>query len=310
MPNFNRFGRLRSPLAVALAAVIAACSGQNIRDPDNDEKMEKARAFAFEGDTKDTLNEAKGDREDWRFWEATFDGKAELRVDVSNWEHTKTLVAKVFVYDRTGKQLDERDMSQASPQVRAQIEVKKDEKYYVRFKLLSGAGEYISAFGGVPDPCAACTDKQECKDGKCVHKPCGGSCPEGTRCDTSKNECVKIKVAPENKCEGVNCAKGEMCVRATGKCVPIPPKAPGEDPPKKDDAIDCDVIDARDQGAGSVLTLSAGDNKGVKKGMSGFVKGVKGASFTIVEVYPTRSKASCKAPAAKLSGQTKAQIKP
>lgn len=281
-----------------------------MKDPDHDEKKDRARPFSSEPQTKDHLDESKGDKEDWRFWEADFTGKAELRVDVSKWEDSSTLNAQVTLYDQKGNKLVDEPMSQANPTIKKSFEAEATLKYFVQFRLNSGKGEYLAACGAPLDPCAACTDKQECKEGKCVDKPCGGSCPDGTRCDSGKNECVKIKVAPENKCEGVNCPKGEMCFRSTGKCGPIPEKKPDEGGEKKDNAIDCGVIDARDNGAGSVLTLSAGENKGVKKGMSGFVKGVKGATFTIIDVYPSRSKANCKVPAAKLAGQTNAQIKP
>ncbi len=287
-----------------------ACSGQNVKDPDHDQKKEFARAFSIGGPTKDHLNEAIGDKEDWRFWEAEATAKAELRVGVSKWEDSVTLNAIVTVYDQTGKVLVEKPMSQSNLSMREQFDAELGLKYFVRFKLNSGKGEYLAECGPPLDPCAACTDKQECKEAKCVEKPCGGSCPDGTRCDAGKGECVKVKVAPENKCEGVSCPKGEVCFKHSGKCGVVPVKQPGEEPEKKDSNIDCDVIDARDSGAGSVLTLSAGENKGVKKGMSGFVKGAKGATFTVVDVYPSRSKASCKVPAAKLAGQTKAQIKP
>jgi uncharacterized lipoprotein len=47
-------------LLVVLA--LAACSGQSIRDPDNDEKKEKSRPFKATEPTKDNLNEVIGDR--------------------------------------------------------------------------------------------------------------------------------------------------------------------------------------------------------------------------------------------------------
>ena len=295
---------------VAVVAAGVACSGQSIKDPDHDEKKEKARPFSSDPQTKDHLNEAIGDKEDWRYWEADFTGKAEVRVDVSKWEDSTSLSAQVTVYDQKGTKLVDRPMSQANPTIKEAFDAELTLKYYVQFKLNSGKGEYLAACGTPLDPCSACTEKQECKENKCVDKPCGGGCPEGTRCDGGKNECVKVVVKPENKCEGVSCPKGEMCFRSNGRCGPIPEKKPDEPGESKPNVIDCSVIDARDAGAGSVLTLSAGENKGVKKGNSGFVKGVKGGTFTIIEVYPSRSKASCKVPAAKLAGQTTAQIKP
>lgn len=311
MPNWPR-RLLAAPYGVLimLCGFVVACSGQSVKDPDHDEKKEKARPFSSDPQTKDRLNEGIGDKEDWRYWEADFTGKAELRVDVSKWEDSSTLNAQVTLYDQKGNKLVDEAMSQTNPEIKKSFDAELTMKYYVQFKLNSGKGEYLSACGAPLDPCTACTDKQECKENKCVDKPCGGGCPEGTRCDAGKNECVKVAAKPENKCEGVSCPKGEMCFRSTGKCGPIPEKKPDDPGEKKDDAVQCSVIDARDAGAGSVLTLSAGENKGVKKGATGFVKGVKGATFTIIEVYPSRSKASCKVPASKLAGQTAAQIKP
>lgn len=295
---------------LALFAAIAACSGQSIRDPDNDEKKEKARPFKATEPTKDNLNEVTGDREDWRFWVPDKNGKGEVRVEVSKWEDSSTLQAMVTVFDEAGTQLAQKPMNQANPTVREQFAVEGGRKYYARFKLVSGKGEYIAEMSEPLDPCASCTEKQECQDGKCVDKPCGGPCPEGLTCNREKNECVKLKSKPENLCEGVTCPKGEVCVRSSGKCVvPQAPK-PDAGEPSGPATIDCDVFEAQDSGTGSILKLSAGENRGVKKGMGGVVKGVKGASFTITEVYPTRSKANCKVPAAKVPSGSKATIKP
>lgn len=297
-------------LSLVAVALAYGCSGQSMKDPDNDEKKEKSRPFKSTESTKDRMDENAGDREDWRYWMAEKDGTGEIRVEVSKWEDSTTLTAMVTVFDEAGARLIEKPMNQASnPKVQEQFPVENGRKYYARFKLISGKGEYIAEMGEPLDPCSACTDKQECQEGKCVEKPCGGPCPEGRACDKEKNECVKVKKEAENKCEGVNCPKGEVCQRATGKCV-VPAVRPA-DPvePAKPTGVECDVIDARDAGGGSVLTLSAGENRGVKKGMSGSVKGVKGANFTVTEVYPSRCKAACKVPAAKLSGKTKASIK-
>ena len=89
---------------------------------------------------------------------------------------------------------------------------------------------------------------------------------------------------------------------------PAESSAPAEE--KKDNSIACSIIDARDGGSGSVLTLSAGENKGVKRGMTGSVKGVKGATFKITDVYPSRSKASCAVPSTKIGDQKNAVIRP
>ncbi len=299
---------LAGPLLLVVLA-LAACSGQSIRDPDNDEKKEKSRPFKATEPTKDNLNEVIGDREDWRFWVPDKTGKGELRVEVSKWEDSSTLQAMVTIFDEAGTQLAQKPMNQANPTVREQFAVEGARKYYARFKLVSGKGEYIAEMSEPLDPCASCTDKQECQEGKCIDKPCGGPCPDGMICNREKNECIKGKEKPENKCESVSCPKGEMCARSSGKCVPVPErKDSGEE--KKDNAIDCDVFEAQDAGTGSILKLSAGENKGVKKGMSGSVKGVKGGSFTVTEVYPTRSKANCKVPAAKVPSGSKASIRP
>lgn len=298
-------------LLVSLGAVSMGCSGQNMKDPDNDEKKEKARPFKTTEPTKDRMDDNSGDREDWRYWTAEKDGTGEVRVEVSKWEDSTTLTAMVTVFDEAGTRLIEKPMNQSSnPKIQEQFPVESGRKYFARFKLVSGKGEYIAEMSEPLDPCAACTDKQVCEEGKCVDKPCGGDCPEGKVCDKAKNECVKLDKKPENKCEGVECPKGEICQRATGRCVVPAPRAPDTTEPAKPAGIDCSVIDARDAAGGSLLTLSAGENRGVKKGMSGSVAGVKGATFKVTEVYPSRCKAVCKVPAAKLSGQTKASIKP
>ena len=129
-------------LACAVAAGFAlGCSGQNVKDPDHDEKKEKARPFSSEPQTKDRLNEGIGDKEDWRYWEADFTGKAELRVDVSKWEDSTSLNAQVTLYDQKGNKLVDKPMSQANPEIKEAFEVEMGMKYFVQFRLNSGKGE-------------------------------------------------------------------------------------------------------------------------------------------------------------------------
>jgi hypothetical protein len=296
----------------AWLAVLSACSGQSLKDPDGDESRTKARPFARLEPTDDKLDAAAGDQEDWRFILPEQKGKMELRISLGKWEES-TIVGFVTVFTEVGDRVAEKPIPPGSAvTIKLEFEVEPDMRYLVRFKATSGKGKYAVEVGEASDPCAACTPQQECVDQKCVDKACGGDCPEDSACDKATNKCVKTATRPENKCEGVTCPRGQVCVRATGRCVTPAAKEPTPTPtpavPEVED-INCTVIDARDSGGGSFLTLSAGDNKEVKKGMTGSVKGLKGSSFTIVEVYPFRSKATSKLPPTAFAGNTSAVIR-
>jgi hypothetical protein len=302
---------LRLACLLVLVTGLAACSGQSLADPDGDESRLKARPFRQLDTTNDRLDAKRGDVEDWRIVLPEQNGRLNLRVEISRWEESKSLSVLVSGFDEAGNGLFERPLNQsANPLIEQVLDVQAGRKYFIRFKAIAGSGQYIAVVGAGTDPCAECTDKQTCESGKCVDKPCGGECADGTMCDEASNKCVRADKKAENKCDGVRCASAEFCQRSTGRCVAKPKeKEPEETPPPPDPDIDAAVIDVRDGAQGSVLTLSAGENKGVRKGATGHVKGIKGSSLVIVEVYPTRSKANCKLPASKLVGAQSASIK-
>jgi hypothetical protein len=120
-------------LLVSLGAVSLGCSGQNMKDPDNDEKKEKARPFKTTEPTKDRMDDNTGDREDWRYWTAEKDGTGEVRVEVSKWEDSTTLTAMVTVFDEAGTRLIEKPMNQSSnPKIQEQFPVENGRKYFAR----------------------------------------------------------------------------------------------------------------------------------------------------------------------------------
>ncbi len=315
---FNGFS-LCTALLMAGLMLLLACSGQTTRDPDGDESREKARPFKRLEPTEDRLDVALGDREDWRFFQPEKDGKLELRISIGKWEES-SIVGLVTIFTEVGDRVLERTIQPGSGiTIKETFDVQASLRYLVRFKATSGKGRYAVEVGEPENPCAACTDKQECTDNKCVDKPCGGSCAEGEACDKTANKCIKTKDKPENKCDGVKCAEGTFCVRQTGRCAKVRDKEEkkcaanqiekgGECVDKPQD-LECPVIDIRESPAGSVLTLSCGDNKGVAKGTSGTIKGAKGSTFTVSDVYPSRSKANCKLPSNKFPANPVAVIK-
>ncbi len=307
---------MRHPLVIAGLAVTAlACSGTTLRDPDGDGTSAKAQMFSRIGPTGDKLDPASGDREDWRYFQAQSSGRLELRLTHGRFGAVSTLAGTVTVYNPDGTTAATGPIESGSEKTtRVVFPVRADGTYVVQIKATSGKGEYVVEFGPATDPCGACTDKQSCENGRCVDKPCGGACGPEEICD-ARNRCVRESAG---KCAGVHCAKGESCVAGTGKCVSATPAAPkcgptqvlkdGECVEKAQD-IECTVVDVRESGGGAMLTLSAGDRQGVQKGMTGSVKGVKGATFTIVDVYPSRAKAITKVSPVSFSGNLNASIK-
>ena len=302
-------------LLLGMAAFVLACSGTTLRDSDGDGTSAKAQMFSRLGPTTDRLDPASGDVEDWRYFQARTTGSLELRLTHGRFGAVSTLAGTVTAYNPDGTTAATGVIEPGSEKTtRLVFPVKADGTYVVQIKAASGKGEYVVEFGPAADLCAACTDKQSCVDGRCEDKPCGGACTAEETCD-ARGRCVRES---GGKCAGVRCAKREVCQASTGKCVGPTPAGPkcsatqvlkdGECVEKVQD-IECTVVDVRESGGGSVLTLSAGDRQGVQKGMSGSVKGVKGATFSIVDVYPSRAKAVTKVAPTSFTGNLNATIK-
>lgn len=257
--------------AAALWLLGAACSGQHIKDPDGDGERNSARPFSKLGPTEDRLSPRIGDHEDWRFVLPDKAGAMEMRISVGKWKES-TLKGHVTIFTEVGDRIAEKELPEGAGTLKFKFDVETSMRYLVRFKATAGEGEYAVEVDWGEDPCSACTPNQECVEQKCVEK------------------------------------KEEPKERERPKPVVVGPPKPK--PPPKPSGIDCSIVDARSAGAGSVLILSAGDNKGVKVGASGYVKGVKGGTFKVTSVYPSRSKANCALPPDKIQGNSSAVIEP
>lgn len=316
IPHRTRLHTLAISLCILPMLLLMACSGSTLRDPDGDDVRTKARPFSRLGPTEDKLDPAIGDNEDWRLFLADKNATVELKLVHGRFGKTSLLTGTITIYNGVGQRVAE-GVIQPGTEMATKIDfpVTAGTSYLVQIKASAGKGDYAVEVGQAADPCAACTDKQTCVEQKCVDKPCGGNCSDSETCEPKSGRCIAV-----NRCEGVRCPKGQVCSHGTGACMSVKerdsaPKCTANQVLKNGECIekvsdlDCTIIDIREAGDGAVLTLSAGDNKGVQKGMTGYVKGVKGATFTIVDVYPSRSKAMCKVSAAKLAGITAAAIK-
>lgn len=254
---------------LVLFSAVAACSGQHLKDPDGDGVRASARPFLKGGPTEDHLNTRIGDREDWRFIQPARKGQMEMRISVGKWKES-TVKGHVTIFTEVGDRIAEKPMPEGSGTMKFRFDVENDMRYLVRFRANVGLGEYAVEVDFAGSVCDSCTSDQLCENEKCVAKPV-----------------VVVKPKP-----------------SSGHRSPKPkPK------PKKAAGITCKVIDARVKGTGSLLTLTAGDNKGVKKGMTGTIHGLRGGNFRVIAVYPTRSKAACKLPPNKIYGHTTATIR-
>lgn len=284
--------------ALLLAFLLAsACSGQSMHDPDHNDTTKNAKSFLIPGPTEDSLDVGKGDREDWRYLLTEKSGTLELKVTVGPFGEPASIVGTVTVFTGTSEQLVEQPIQPGSNQnFKLSFKVDANAKYYVRFKALSGKGRYSVAVAEPEDPCASCDQqKQECVEGKCRDKPCGGDCPENETCDKVKNVCVKSKAKSDDKPK----PKREVSHEEKPEAAP------------KGAEIECSIIQVFPKGTGSRLIVNCGSNDGVKPGASGFVKGVKGATFTVTNTFPvgTRSDANCAAPDTKIASGQKVVIK-
>ena len=196
-------------------------------------------------------------------------GQMEMRISVGKWKES-TVKGHVTIFSEVGDRIAEKAMPEGSGTMKFRFDVENDMRYLVRFRANVGHGEYAVEVDFAGSPCDSCTSDQRCENEQCVAKPV-----------------VVVKPKPTSR-------------RPTHHWKPVK---------KKPSGITCKVIDARVKGTGSLLTLTAGDNKGVKKGMTGTIHGLRGGSFRVIAVYPTRSKAACKLPPNKIYGHTTATIR-
>ena len=280
-------------LLAFLAIIAAACSGQHLKDPDGDGDRNHARPFSKLGPTEDRLHPRQGDREDWRFVNPERAGRMEMRISVGKWEES-SLSGHVTIYTEVGDRIAEKALPTGSGTLKFRFEVQNDMRYLVRFRATRGKGEYAVEVDWGSDPCADCDEDEDCKDNRCVK--------------------VVVKKGDVDKCAKVDCPRGQRCSSRTGRCYTPRPSCSSDEVykggkcvPKVSD-ISARIIDARQAGSGSLLILSAGANKGVKKGAKGFVKGLRGGSFVVTDVYPSRSKAKCSQPPGKIYSHPNAVI--
>lgn len=276
-----------------LLVASVACSGQHLKDPDGDGDRNHARPFSKLGPTEDLLNPRSGDREDWRFVNPDHAGQMEMRISVGKWEES-TLSGHVTIYTEVGDRIAEKALPTGSGTLKFRFEVEENMRYLVRFRATRGKGQYAVEVDWGSDPCAGCASDEQCRD----------------------NRCVKVVVKTHSdKCAGVKCSRGQRCSSSTGRCYTPRPRCSsgevlkgGECVAKQSDIV-ARIIDARQAGTGSLLIIAAGANKGVKKGAKGQVKGLRGGAFIVSEVYPSRSKAKCKQPPAKIYSHPTAIIR-
>ncbi len=295
-------------LALASIGALAACSGQHIKDPDGDGTREQARPFSRVGPTEDNLNVGIGDREDWRFILPEREGRMQMRISVGKWEES-SISGHVTIFSEVGDRIAEKAMPSGSGTLKFRFEVSPDMRYLVRFRASRGKGQYAVEVDFGEGDCASCSSRQTCVKGRCMSQLCPGGCSSGHVCDRARKKCVRDSGAGHsNPCAGVRCPSGQYCSRSSGRCVKRAPRCPAGQVRKggscvtKASDITCTVVDARATGNGSLLTLSAGDNKKVRKGATGYIKGLSKSSFTVIAVYPSRCKARCKAPLNKILG--------
>jgi hypothetical protein len=138
-----------------------------------------------------------------------------------------------------------------------------------------------------------CTPDKICENGVC-EKPCKGGCPKGKICSRELKRCVPAEekkcpagtVKKGNKCISESkcnppCGANEICNGETGTCEPSGNKTGT-------------IVNYYPVSSGTEFIINLGSVDGIKIGSKGFISGVKGGSFTVIEVYPSRAKAKTK----------------
>jgi hypothetical protein len=327
--NIHRALRAATLIAL-LAPVAVACGSAAPRDPDADPRAPSLPLITTRLPVSGEAIDAARDKVDWRTMTAAVTGDAKLVVTLPEEHALKGDVGIFLVPDGEGEPENVALKAIAAGDDRYVLawSAEAGRSYLFRMRAASGASSYEVSPLEVkepppPDPCAdvACDEDKRCEEGQCVAippavctpackagkvcvegecvTPCGGPCGKGMYCNRSKNECMKdpcagkvcpagekcsggICKAPPKPCGGA-CAADEKCV--SNKCEKAAAEAPASGGP-----VTVSIQQVVPEGAKTTVILSAGTNKGIKKGDTGSISGVPGV-LRVIEVFEYRSKA-------------------
>lgn len=243
----RRLGILAVGLSLVgwLGAVASGCSPYKYED--DDETCSKAKPLPPTVIVRDDLDPRVGDKSDCKVIKYFKEANAKVEYTLGTAFEKHDIKGVISLYDRDGQVLDQKTVDPTIFRYAFEFKVLPNKPYYLEFKATEGKYGYAAQvqFQKI-DPCAKCTEDQECVDevckdkvkvcdpecdedegflceeGECVYQ-CSSSCkrknPDRYSCNTENGECERVT----KKCKP-RCKRGYYCNRRNGQCYQRKPR--------------------------------------------------------------------------------------
>ena len=211
---------LNRPFSMSLMLIslawfgFSACTGALPEDKDG---LHTGAQVLFQGvNIDDKVDQKRGDKADWRKIHAAQRGDMIVTLTMAPGS-VNQVTGHLSVYDHTVQPLRDVQIQPGDGRYTITAPVQAGRDYFIRVASDRGASGYrLLVSLRAADPCALCTDDQECVNGACVARaeedPCGG-CSDDRVCDAEIEQCVFPR------CVGKRCKRRHFCNRR-GRCVP------------------------------------------------------------------------------------------
>ena len=218
--QIRRHPALRALWAACGLLAIARCSPTVFVDDDAD--CSKAKPLPSSVLKQDELNVRMGDVSDCHLIKYFKDATAKVEVRFGSAFEKHNLKGLVTVYDSDAQVLDQKALDPTIFRYDFEFEVRANKPFYLEAKATEGAHGYTAQVSFVAaDPCARCTDEQECVEGKCraKKKVCDPACDEDIGEVCEEGECVSV-CKPECKPGTVCNPESRECEKVAHDCNP------------------------------------------------------------------------------------------
>lgn len=237
--------------ALLVFGLLSGCSPH--RYVDDDATCSRAKPLPPVVLVKDELNVAFGDRTDCKQVKYFKDAIAKVEYRVGTAFEKHDVRGLLTVYDSDGQVIDQRAVDPSIFKFEFEFDVVAQKPYYVEFKATEGAYAYQAQVRyAKKDPCAKCTENEECVDtvdgGKgcrplgcdppcdedageiCEERVCKSACNPPCRrsftCNVDTRECERRTSSCSPRCKrGFYCSRGrcrkrKSPARCAGGCPP------------------------------------------------------------------------------------------
>jgi len=307
-------------LAILALPLVVSCG--EMCHPDVDNEQPRALRIAPGILVKDSLHE-QCDRVDWKDFSYFENVRVTVVFAFGEMYKPHGVHGQIRLFSFDGNEMERQPVVPERRDYKFVFVAQKDKDYFFKIETQKGSAGYMVETKVEPlDACAncppgstccrptgiCCPPGSTCRDGACVASgecvpPCGrdevcvagrcedacpGGCGAGKRCDVERRRCVSVgggtpqPPPPAKKgcvADPSICKADEECERSTGECKTLP-------------YIKGTVLQASEEGGGTVILINRGSDDKVKSGARGKVGSYE---FSVFSVTATRCRAKVSA---------------